>query len=697
MTLNDIFSFFFQIFFAIRNFTSFSRLIQYRVKKFLLLFFPSTVEPLREDDDDFFMNLGMAIGSEKQTPKLNELNDPEKEEKQPNGTVENGLMKKATEEPKESEKESPILNGTSPKNGSDKGLELDSEELENELLKDLDDDNNEVLYEVSKEVEDLVDSVIDITDEEKPKELSSQASSESEDKLLKSSSDEESEENDKLKKLPVVEKEVKELQKDKVSSDKVIDNQKLLQTSIEDDLVSTECKEDNQKADNLLVVCASPKRTASTEEQISSQVSSEVSSVSGDAQINEDSSDNEKPTLKINVSGEDEKNDPTEIEEQKKEETQGEGDKMETDDVIAADGSSIQMELISSAGVVETSSVLEKEEDEEMHLCIVQGSESPTSTSPQLYLCMVQESESPIATSPPLPEKVVKPAKPNAPFEFRFMRKFSSAVGELSRPELEELLITKITESVMFCSETTELRGTVKKLEESLDILKKRFENVQKQYHDLEMIHNRVMKDLRDRPGAPITPVKITRAVGLQVYQPVQRSKHASTTITLGKPSNKRPMEKEAPVNGNQPVTPENAKRKKTLKTTPMRPPLSDKERASLEMQEAREQQNLRTNVSMSLSAGGLKVSIHPNVTMTQVSTNGFGLKRSQAATDTSQSQVIDLSDEEADDSNGAPVAKVAPYQLPPALVAIKGPPSRTIITPKAQQQQRLPQFRCKL
>ena len=260
--------------------------------------------------------------------------------------------------------------------------------------------------------------------------------------------------------------------------------------------------------------------------------------------------------------------------------------------------------------------------------------------------CIVME-ESEVAEMP----------KETTPLKLQFMRKFSSAVGKISRPELEEMLVQKITESLMFCSENTELRVRLEKKEKNCEIFKKRLDNVVKQYNDLQMIHTRVMKDLKERPDAPITPVKITRAVGLQVYQPVSRNKNAvtsSSSIFTTQP-NKRPNE-DSQVNGK---SPENMLKKKK-RITPLRPGLSETERASLDALEAKEEQKFRTNVSKSISSG-------PNVAL---SSSVNGQKKSTPSSIASATS-IDLT---ADEESSPSVAKGGQQVVqPPALVAIRG------------------------
>lgn len=627
---------------------------------------------MKEDGDDFLHKLDMAIGSDTKPIKISEPTISTIDALEPTKTTKNGLnglnenkVFMPKDEPKDSLHEV--------ENSDNLCSDFDAEKLENELLKGLEDENNDDdLFAVSKEVEDLLDSVIDSVEKVK------EPLSDHEDDLLESSSDEKVKENveeSETNEQPVGDvaetspkadcKQEKDDASEKKASDEAVPAEETGEKTVEEDEMAPTENDPNIKAEDLLIACASPQRTVSTEDQ----VSSEVSSNSGDGPTMEDSSDGEKSAAKANGTSASSVNmSYLEPEDNVKEETPADVPLVETE----SDEAKMEEK--------ETSSSFDKED--ELHLCIVQENIDVTSGAEPSKTATEETSVNGSDT---------QTLKGKAPFKMRFMRKFSSAVGELSRPELEELLIQKITESMMFCSETTELRGNLKKLEESFESLKKRFESVQKQYFDLDMIHTRVMKDLRDRPDAPITPVKITRAVGLQVYQPIQKSRHASTTITLAKPSNKRPMEQCLNSNGLQHTSPENVKRKKTLKTTPMRPPLSEQVRVSVEMQEAKEQQSLRTNVSKSLSTTSFKTGIPANVTITMNSGSSNGSKKSSGGSD--NAQVIDLSDDESE-VTGTPVAKVAP--LPPALVAIQKQQAIRSVLRKNSPASRLAQFRGK-
>lgn len=209
--------------------------------------------------------------------------------------------------------------------------------------------------------------------------------------------------------------------------------------------------------------------------------------------------------------------------------------------------------------------------------------------------------------------------------KLNFLRKFSSAFGAIPRRELEELLMQKIAEVIIFHSENSELRTQIEKQERAIESFQRRLNHVSKQYQDLEMIHGRVIKDLKERPEAAITPVKITRAVGLQVYQP-GRAKSVATEATSMNPKvyGKRSFDNKSPITENDSSSEINAKRKKGYKITPMRPSLSDKERQKLELQEAKEKKNVVKNVICAQSPEK-SVIMPASVTMTPVTTSSNG------------------------------------------------------------------------
>lgn len=236
--------------------------------------------------------------------------------------------------------------------------------------------------------------------------------------------------------------------------------------------------------------------------------------------------------------------------------------------------------------------------------------------------------------------------------QFNFMRKFAKECGKLSRADLEEFLLEKVTESIVYKSQCTELRTMFEKQEEIIERLQKRLAVVTKQYNDLDMIHKRVEKDLKERPEGPIQPVRITRAVGLQVFlekanlnlsnnaavstTATGKGKQVSNNVTNAPTSatkNVSPIAKRSidlDTGGVRNVTSENEpKRKKCKIITPLRPMLSEKEETSLRMQEASIEKNIRMKVATKVTNAANPAHVaqkisSPNLSVTPIHTNGI-------------------------------------------------------------------------
>lgn len=119
-------------------------------------------------------------------------------------------------------------------------------------------------------------------------------------------------------------------------------------------------------------------------------------------------------------------------------------------------------------------------------------------------------------TLEPKPEGVTE--KSSIPLDF--LRYFKKSFSTMTRMDMEELFLQKVVEAIVNKSEIAELRQTVDEQESALTKFRTKIMELSKQFRDLEMVHLRVMKDLDANNGQIVTPVKITRAVGLQVMLP---------------------------------------------------------------------------------------------------------------------------------------------------------------------------------
>lgn len=108
------------------------------------------------------------------------------------------------------------------------------------------------------------------------------------------------------------------------------------------------------------------------------------------------------------------------------------------------------------------------------------------------------------------------------PMELNFARKFAQRRGgKLSRDDFEELLNLKVTEAIVYREKNSKLRVLVDRHVLMIASLQERLTNAIKQYHDLQMAHARVMRDINNYVAGeePVQVLKIVRDVGLQVYQ----------------------------------------------------------------------------------------------------------------------------------------------------------------------------------
>lgn len=98
-----------------------------------------------------------------------------------------------------------------------------------------------------------------------------------------------------------------------------------------------------------------------------------------------------------------------------------------------------------------------------------------------------------------------------------FLNKFKKQFDQMTKTDLEDLVLEKIVEAIVHKSEYSDLRNKTNAQEQIIQSLRVKVQELCKQYRDLEMVHTRVVKDLETRNQNVISPVKITRAVGLQV------------------------------------------------------------------------------------------------------------------------------------------------------------------------------------
>ncbi|KAG6452690.1 hypothetical protein O3G_MSEX007750 [Manduca sexta] len=115
-----------------------------------------------------------------------------------------------------------------------------------------------------------------------------------------------------------------------------------------------------------------------------------------------------------------------------------------------------------------------------------------------------ETSEKEIVEKPLLPDNFLKSSRKN--------------IADMTREELEEFCILKIVESIVDRSNLSEIKTKLKAMAQNLEEYKKKAMMLTKQNRDLEVVLKSVQEEQKKSNGAMVTPLKITRSVGMQVY-----------------------------------------------------------------------------------------------------------------------------------------------------------------------------------
>ncbi|XP_013111265.2 myb-like protein X [Stomoxys calcitrans] len=134
-----------------------------------------------------------------------------------------------------------------------------------------------------------------------------------------------------------------------------------------------------------------------------------------------------------------------------------------------------------------------------------------------------------------------------------FLKKFRKSFDKMTKQDLEELVLQKVVEAIIHRSEFAEMRELIEKQEKIITTHRTRISELSKQFRDLEMVHNRVVKDIEQRNSQFIMPVKITRAVGLQVYIPNKKTVMESpVSASSGPPASMPTVSPQRPTTSSQ-------------------------------------------------------------------------------------------------------------------------------------------------
>nr|XP_026488850.1 activating transcription factor 7-interacting protein 1 [Vanessa tameamea]XP_026488858.1 activating transcription factor 7-interacting protein 1 [Vanessa tameamea]XP_026488866.1 activating transcription factor 7-interacting protein 1 [Vanessa tameamea] len=99
-----------------------------------------------------------------------------------------------------------------------------------------------------------------------------------------------------------------------------------------------------------------------------------------------------------------------------------------------------------------------------------------------------------------------------------FLKTCKKNLADMTRDELEEFCILKIVESVVDRSNLSEIKMQLKTLSQNIEEYKKKAMLLTKQNRDLQVVLKSVQEEQKKKSDVPITPLKITRSVGMQVF-----------------------------------------------------------------------------------------------------------------------------------------------------------------------------------
>lgn len=162
--------------------------------------------------------------------------------------------------------------------------------------------------------------------------------------------------------------------------------------------------------------------------------------------------------------------------------------------------------------------------------------------------------------------------------QLSFLKMFNKPIEEMSLPMLEDLLMQTVLQSLIYKSDLAKVYQKLEQQDKTISAMQRKANELSKHYADMDMIHSRVIKDLETRNEGMVTPVKITRAVGLQVYQPPRGNIKPAMPTKMPVPEKKDPSSPPTQTTPTQasPVvyrkTPDGVRIKTTRKITPMRP-----------------------------------------------------------------------------------------------------------------------------
>lgn len=100
-----------------------------------------------------------------------------------------------------------------------------------------------------------------------------------------------------------------------------------------------------------------------------------------------------------------------------------------------------------------------------------------------------------------------------------FLKSAKKNIADMTREDLEEFCILKIVESIVDRSSLSDIKQKLKTVAQGVEEYRKKVTMLTKQNLDLQVVLKSIQEEQKKvKPDAPITPLKITRSVGMQVY-----------------------------------------------------------------------------------------------------------------------------------------------------------------------------------
>ncbi|KPI97202.1 Activating transcription factor 7-interacting protein 1 [Papilio xuthus] len=121
-----------------------------------------------------------------------------------------------------------------------------------------------------------------------------------------------------------------------------------------------------------------------------------------------------------------------------------------------------------------------------------------------------------------------------------FLSDCKKALADMTREDLEDFCSLKIVESVMDRSNLGDLKVQLKTMAATIEEYKKKTNLIAKQNRDLQVVLKSVQEEQKNSLGTAVTPLKITRSVGMQVLmtdKPNAKKKNAQMTNSGAMPT----------------------------------------------------------------------------------------------------------------------------------------------------------------